>query len=476
MIDRQEIMDFAREMGLDPNVIEKDYVLGWLLAGITNHPLIAPDWVFKGGTCLKKCYFETYCFSEDLDFTITDSKILDTDFLTSTFTEIAEWVYEQAGIEMPIDRIRFTVYDNTRGQVSAEGRIGYRGPLQRRGDPPRIKLDLTADEVLVFEPSIREIHHPYSDRPKAGIFVQSYCFEEVFAEKIRALTERERPRDLYDVVHLYRHDSMRPDCSVVMAALVKKCEFKGVNVPTLTALDHGPERVELESEWENMLAHQLPVLPPFNEFWQQVPGILNWLQGGPAPKPPAPIPVGKGVDATWFPPAMAQAWHTSVPLEPIRFAAANRLCVNLEYQGSRRLIEPYSLRRTQDGNLLLFAVKHDSGESRSYRVDRIQSAKATNIPFVPRFALEISSAGLLSIPPTPRQSDWSGISTSNVSGLVRGAGAAIRGRKAIAAGYGPTYVIQCSLCGKKFSRKKWTHPLTSTRTEMVILVTAVLAI
>ena len=31
-------MDFAREMGLDPNVIEKDYVLDWLLAGISNHP------------------------------------------------------------------------------------------------------------------------------------------------------------------------------------------------------------------------------------------------------------------------------------------------------------------------------------------------------------------------------------------------------------------------------------------------------
>ena len=34
MIDRQEIMDFSREFSLEPNVIEKDYVLGWVLAGI----------------------------------------------------------------------------------------------------------------------------------------------------------------------------------------------------------------------------------------------------------------------------------------------------------------------------------------------------------------------------------------------------------------------------------------------------------
>lgn len=37
MIDRQEIMDFSREFGLAQNVIEKDYMLGWLLAGISQH-------------------------------------------------------------------------------------------------------------------------------------------------------------------------------------------------------------------------------------------------------------------------------------------------------------------------------------------------------------------------------------------------------------------------------------------------------
>ena len=50
MIDRQEIMDFARELELDPNIIEKDYALGWLLVGISNHPQLKSSWVFKGGT------------------------------------------------------------------------------------------------------------------------------------------------------------------------------------------------------------------------------------------------------------------------------------------------------------------------------------------------------------------------------------------------------------------------------------------
>jgi predicted nucleotidyltransferase component of viral defense system len=73
MIDRIEIHEAANETCLNPYVIEKDYVIGWVLAGIYNHPEIRDAWVFKGGTCLKKCFFETYRFSEDLDFTLRDA-------------------------------------------------------------------------------------------------------------------------------------------------------------------------------------------------------------------------------------------------------------------------------------------------------------------------------------------------------------------------------------------------------------------
>jgi predicted nucleotidyltransferase component of viral defense system len=69
MIDKRDVLESASALKLLPNVIEKDYVLGWILGGINNH-LELNSWAFKGGTCLKKCYFETYRFSEDLDFTL----------------------------------------------------------------------------------------------------------------------------------------------------------------------------------------------------------------------------------------------------------------------------------------------------------------------------------------------------------------------------------------------------------------------
>ena len=136
-------MDFAREFGLAVQVIEKDYTLGWLLAGIAAHPIIGQSWVFKGGTCLKKCYFETYRFSEDLDFTLTSPEHLTEEFLLETFNQISGWIYDASGIEFPAETIRFEIYENLRGNNSVQGRVGYHGPMQRRGDVPRIKLDVS---------------------------------------------------------------------------------------------------------------------------------------------------------------------------------------------------------------------------------------------------------------------------------------------------------------------------------------------
>ncbi len=70
MIDRREILEAASSFSLLPSIVEKDYILGWMLAGINAHEELSESWIFKGGTCLKKCYFETYRFSEDLDFTL----------------------------------------------------------------------------------------------------------------------------------------------------------------------------------------------------------------------------------------------------------------------------------------------------------------------------------------------------------------------------------------------------------------------
>jgi WYL domain len=135
----------------------------------------------------------------------------------------------------------------------------------------------------------------------------------------------------------------------------------------------------LEQTWADMLGHQLPVLPPLNDFWDALPEIFSWMAG--AAELPQRGFIRHDPGET---PVISRVLPLHIPirsrsiLEIIRFAAANHLCVDLAYDGSVRRIEPYSLRRTREGNFVLHAIRSNNGEHRSYRVDRMRDATVTS--------------------------------------------------------------------------------------------------
>jgi hypothetical protein len=129
MIDKREILEAASSFSLLPSIVEKDYVLGWMLAGIYAHEELSESWIFKGGTCLKKCYFETYRFSEDLDFTLRNEDQLDEEFLRGALEEVIAWVTDQSGLTVPAALLEFDIYDNPRGWPNCQGKVAYRGPV-----------------------------------------------------------------------------------------------------------------------------------------------------------------------------------------------------------------------------------------------------------------------------------------------------------------------------------------------------------
>ena len=65
---RTRLQEARDRTGLTSLVIEQDYLLSWILAGVSQVPALGDLLVFKGGTALKKYYFGDYRFSEDLDF------------------------------------------------------------------------------------------------------------------------------------------------------------------------------------------------------------------------------------------------------------------------------------------------------------------------------------------------------------------------------------------------------------------------
>src|SRR6202140_2024660 len=162
MIPAREILDLRSGWSLDPGIIEKDYVLGWLLAGIANNPELATSWVFKGGPCLRKCYYETYRFSEDLDFTVVNNGPEAPEDLIVIFQSVRDWLQEESGIGLIVDDSSFQRRVNRRGNPTTQGRLAYRGP-NPPPQLPKVKIDITSDEIHARQGVIRPIGHQYSD-------------------------------------------------------------------------------------------------------------------------------------------------------------------------------------------------------------------------------------------------------------------------------------------------------------------------
>lgn len=438
MIAKQDILDRVAEWRLRPDVIEKDYVLGWVLAAIAAHPEAGAHWVFKGGTCLKKCYFETYRFSEDLDFTLTPEAAYDPAALRQVLAEVVVTAHELSGVEFPADLVEVRERHDKLGRTTFQGKIGYRGPLQSPSRP-RILFDLTCHEPLQLSPEPRPVFHPYPDALPTGARVAAYRFEELFAEKVRALVERTRPRDLYDVVFILENHANGTDLATTRDAYERKCTAKGLSparADEVVAL--AQQAGELRSEWENMLGHQLPQLPPLDGVLGRLKLLLSWLDPA-APPPPAPLPaVASEAGSVLVAPAGVAYWGGGSPIETIRFAGASRLLVEFGYHGRVRLAEPYSLRRAQTGNLLLYAWEHDATNIKAFSVAEIRSVRVTGTAFTPRYRVDLTAAGSLSVPSAaPRTPSWSGVRRRRPAGT-----------------HGQTYVFQCPSCLKEFRHAK----------------------
>jgi predicted nucleotidyltransferase component of viral defense system len=449
MIRSQDIRERASEWQLRVNVVEKDYVLGWLLAALAAHPETSQQWVFKGGTCLKKCFFETYRFSEDLDFSLLPGAKYTAPELQMVLQEVADQASELSGITFASQTVSIRERRNKRGQGTFEASIEYRGPMSDPGGP-RVRFDLTRQEPVLDGVRRRGVFHAYPDVLPADILVATYSIDELFAEKLRALTERTRPRDLYDVMFMLENHLDALNLGRSRELFREKCAVKQLAVPTseqLLEIIRGA--AELRSEWANMLAHQLPELPPLDAILARLDTLFAWLSRPEAVPVPMAVAVAARTDEELVAAAGLQYWGSGVRLEAVRFAGANRLMVEFTYNGERRLVEPYSLRRASTGNILLYAWEVSSGQIKAFNAAKIMDLRATTRPFTPRFRVEFTTGGPMAVPSVPQRAPRASSSAwPRAPRTTRSTGRRRSPRSGI------VYVYQCPYCNKKFEHSR----------------------
>jgi predicted nucleotidyltransferase component of viral defense system len=408
MIPKNEVLSIAPERGLLPNVVEKDYVLGWLLMGIAEHPLLC-NWVFKGGTCLKKCFFETYRFSEDLDFTVPKGMAYEAEAYHTALLECTEKITEETGIYFPEDGIEVKESFDKLGQKTFLGKISYRGPLMPQARTlPRIKIDLTQHELIAESPEKRPIRHFYSDAPQPTVSILCYSVNEILAEKTRALCERRgRARDLYDVVNIIRNYGEQIELQKASETLRKKFAFKSLPAPSVEGILAAVDFDTLQANWGHQLRHQLLVLPPAESYFEELrSSALRWVEAAPTVERLPSIPLKSGettIQRVSFPQLQQVELSRRAPgrltsafgkLDLIRYGARNRLYVEISYHGVVRLTEPYSLRLPKTGNPLLYVFEllkagMPTQTTKAYKVDEIQEVTVTEEAFRPRYPVEL---------------------------------------------------------------------------------------
>jgi predicted nucleotidyltransferase component of viral defense system len=276
-----EIRRIAGRAGVEPRIVELDYALGWALRGIAGHASLSRRLVFKGGTCLRKCYFPGYRFSEDLDFTATGWsgwKELE-ESVREAFTEAAQ----ASGIDFAARDPKLRILEDEYGRETLRVRIYWRGPHERRGSPPGLRLDITRNEVLAFDPVPRDMAHPFSDAEElGGVALICYSLEEVMAEKVRAVLGQRIhavSRDLYDIFRLRE----RVDEGSVMRALPTKMAAREVEVEAGDLPRRLTDRkAEFEADWERNLSGLLPpgAEVEFDHAWERVLDYVTRMSEG----------------------------------------------------------------------------------------------------------------------------------------------------------------------------------------------------
>ena len=266
MIKPGEIQKKANQVGVRDQQIEKDYILSWILWGVANHEQLSKTVVFKGGTVLKKVYFEDYRFSEDLDFTLLNNEISN-EQIFEWFNEIFDLIKEEANI--PLKKIDDDEDDENKLKEEKEDGlnfyIGYVGPLGGFGNNKKVKIDISRSEKLEFEPVVKSAIVDYSDLEDYKLLC--YPLEELLVEKLRCTMQRMQPRDYYDIWYLVEVEGM--EVEYFTNEFRNKCISKQQN-PNDFHKKLEQKLPQYKARWQKSMSDQIKDLPDFEQVEREV--------------------------------------------------------------------------------------------------------------------------------------------------------------------------------------------------------------
>jgi len=268
---RKRIEEERERTKLQWEIIERDYIVSWVLAGILANNKLKEKLIFKGGTALKKCYFGDYRFSEDLDFTAMEG-IPVKEELEKEITVSCKSAVGLAQKFSPLE-LKSEKYAEKEPHPGGQEAFIVKGKFPWHRDfMPKVMIEITMDEPVTVKPLKRRIIHGYEEDIEQEIFV--YSLEEIVAEKMRALLQylkkleergwsRSRARDYYDLWKIFNQYPERLKKEEIPALFLEKCKVKKIDFTGPESFFNDIMLDYVRKTWQQWLGPLAPDLPEF---------------------------------------------------------------------------------------------------------------------------------------------------------------------------------------------------------------------
>ncbi len=219
-LTKEEFENIAANKPFDNRFTEKDYFVTVILYLLKDLPHL----FFKGGTALQKIFLNHSRLSEDVDFTVT----AEVNELKTAITKI-----------LKENGFFFKITENREYQLFTRLVIHYHGFYNNDGT---VFIDLNRKAKLLLPPERHNIPHFYPESIPPFDF-PTIAAKEMFAEKVRATIQRNKPRDHFDVYQIIRK-SLPLDLELIK----EKCQEADCDFNITKMFNNGQK---LKRKWDN---------------------------------------------------------------------------------------------------------------------------------------------------------------------------------------------------------------------------------
>lgn len=440
MIERDEIEAASSEFEIHTTNVQRDYVFGWLLYAVYNHPYLAGLLILKGGNSFRKGYFPNTRFSSDLDF--STQQALDLERFGAAMAECCDIAQSASGIQFLSERNsmveakRAIVGPNVDGKIY-KGKVFFKDFYGIESSVEiSVRMDVTEFDRLYLPVSSVPLIHPYSDATACSVELRCVAVEEGLASKLKCLLQRRHSHDLYDLVYAaFFDDRVEVDRAAIARVFLQKTIFDR-SPGTAKQILLGLPMTFFRAAWDKYIVCPISSRIDFDSAADAYSSFVNSVF--------ATTGAGEFVSSAFFPADLRNLFLD---------AGAQQKLIKLTYDGYERIVEPYALsykRAASSGPREYFYVWDRSGGASGTRgIKSLVNPKVTNPEildekFTPRFEIELSKSGEV-----PDKSYFGGGRRASFKSP------SVRKTKSQASAYlgGPTRVIQCTYCSKQFKRK-----------------------